>query len=342
MSTRTPLNSFHFVAAAVRRWDSYQRTRTPAPSPACAQAPAGRQAQRRGFWRNAFLAVLLWTALDMTEPARAQNQEAPLGPLRQSLTFHASFDHGTDADFALGDGKIRWAPTMKHPRIGSTGLPESGVVTHAKGEGRFGSALRFHKKAPEIVFYRGEKNIAYQPKDWSGSVSLWLKVDPQKELAPSFCDPIQITPREWNDAAFFVEFEKRTNSIPFRLGAYADFKVWNPENREWGKIPLQDKPLLAVEKPPFSGDRWTHVLFTFARFNSGRKDGVARLYLNGELQGAIGERLQTFTWDPSQALIMLGLSYVGLYDEVALFNRALSDQEIKTLFQLKEGVGSLR
>ena len=332
MTTRAFFNPLHFVAAAVKRRDSHL----------CSSIPAPLQAQLRGSFGIAFLAVLSLTALDMTELGRAQNQEAPHGPLRQSLTFHASFDHGTDADFALGDGKIRWAPTMKHPRIGSTGLPESGVVTHAQGEGRFGGALRFHKKAPEIVFYRGEKNIAYQPKDWGGSVSLWLKVDPQKELAPSFCDPIQITPREWNDAAFFVEFEKRTNSIPFRLGAYADFKVWNPENREWAKIPIQEKPLLAVEKPPFSGDRWTHVAFTFANFNSGRKDGVAKLYLNGDLQGAIGERQQTFTWDPSQALIMLGLSYVGLYDEVSIFNRALTDQEIKTLFQLTEGVSSLK
>jgi concanavalin A-like lectin/glucanase superfamily protein len=165
-----------------------------------------------------------------------------------------------------------------------------------------------------------------------------LRVDPAAELAPGFCDPIQITPREWNDGAFFVEFEKRTNSIPFRLGAYADFKVWNPQNRDWNAIPFAEKPLVAVEQPPFSGDRWTHVVFTFDRFNTGKPDGVAKLYLNGELRGALSPREQTFTWDPSKTLVMPGLNYVGLFDELAIFNRALSDTEIQQLYQLEGGV----
>jgi hypothetical protein len=83
------------------------------------------------------------------------------------------------------------------------------------------------------------------------------------------------------------------------------------------------------------------VLFTFEDFNSGRSDGVAKLYLNGKLYGMLSPREQTFTWDPAKALIMLGLSYVGLYDEVAVFNRALTDSEIRTLHELKEGIRSL-
>jgi hypothetical protein len=288
-----------------------------------------------------FTAAFLVSALGFATPAQAQRQEGSLPKLREALTFHASFDGGTDADFAAGDPKIYSAPSMKHPRTGKPGLPDTGAVTPEKGRGRFGDALRFHKKSPEIVFYQGEKNIAYQPRNWSGTVSLWLKTDPQNDLAPGYCDPIQITPREWNDAAFFVEFEKRTNSIPFRLGAYADFKIWNPENREWGKIPFEEKPLLHIHRPPFSADQWTHVLFTFEDFNSGRSDGVAKLYLNGKLYGMLSPREQTFTWDPAKALIMLGLSYVGLYDEVAVFNRALTDSEIRTLHELKEGIRSL-
>ena len=258
--------------------------------------------------------------------------------LRQALTFHAPFDGGPDAGFALGDRKLYSAPSMKHPRVGKPGLPAGESATLAAGQGRFGDALQFHKKSPAIVFFSAEKNLAYQSQNWNGTVSLWLRTDPEKDLAPSFCDPIQITPREWNDAAFFVEFEKRTNSIPFRLGAYADFKVWNPENRDWGKIPVAEKPLLAVEKPPFRGDRWTHVVFTFSNFNTDRNDGEARLYLDGRPQGTIAARRQTFTWDTSKALVMLGLSYIGFMDDLALFNRALTEPEIKSLHELKEGV----
>jgi hypothetical protein len=270
---------------------------------------------------------------------------APQVGLREALTFHASFDRGPDADFALGDRKLYGAPSMKQPRAGQPGLPAGGQISIVKGAGRFGDALRFSRKAPEMVYFTAEKNFAYRTNDWSGAVSLWLKTDPEKDLAPGFCDPVQITPREWNDAAFFVEFEKRTNSIPFRLGVYADFKVWNPQNRDWNSIPFEEKPLVALEQPPFAGDRWTHVVFTFEHFNTGRKDGVAKLYLDGELRGTLSPREQTFTWDPSdpsETLVMLGLNYVGLFDELTIFNRALSDSEVRELHTLPAGARGLR
>lgn len=290
---------------------------------------------------GAGLALVLMAASVATGCSVPGQNTSTLHALRTGLTFHASFDRGVDADYGAGDRKLYFAPSMKHPRAGQPGLPPGGHVNIAKGEGRFGDALRFHKKASEMVFFQSERNMVYAKDNWSGTVSLWLRVDPEKELAMGFCDPIQITPREWNDAAFFVEFEKRTNSIPFRLGAYADFKVWNPQNRDWNSISMAEKPLITVNKPPHSGDRWTHVVFTFERFNTGRPDGVAKLYLNGELHGVLSPRGQTFTWDPSRALVMLGLNYIGMLDELAIFNRALADQEIRTLYQLREGVASL-
>ncbi len=273
--------------------------------------------------------------------AHIGSSDATARHLADALTFHAGFDGSTDAAFARGDRRLYSAPNMKHPRVGQPGLPASGVVSIASGQGRFGDALRFHQKASEMVFYQALDNMAYRSNQWSGSVSLWLRVNPAAELAPGFCDPIQITPRDWNDAAFFVEFEKKTNSIPFRLGAYADFKVWNPQNRDWGKIPMEEKPLVHIENPPFDGQRWTHVVFTFENFNTGRPDGVAKLYLDGKLSGHVSPRVQTFTWDPSKTLIMLGLSYAGLYDELAIFDRALTAAEIAALHGLKDGVRSL-
>jgi hypothetical protein len=100
-----------------------------------------------------------------------------LSDLKKALIFHAPFDGSTDAAFARGDRKLYSAPSMKHPRVGTPGLPANGVVSLATGQGLFGDALHFHKKAPEMVFYRGEKNIDYQTQDWSGTVSFWLRVD---------------------------------------------------------------------------------------------------------------------------------------------------------------------
>jgi hypothetical protein len=66
------------------------------------------------------------------------------------------------------------------------------------------------------------------------------------------------------------------------------------------------------------------------------------LYLNRRSQGSLAAREQKFTWEPLKALIMVGLGYVGLWDELAIFDRALTDGEIKILHELKEGLSSMR
>ena len=82
------------------------------------------------------------------------------------------------AEFAAGDATLYTAPTgdRKQARPGLGDL-----VVHARGEGRHGDALRFTKKMKPVVFFRGEKTLGYATNGWSGAVSLWLKLDPDKE-----------------------------------------------------------------------------------------------------------------------------------------------------------------
>jgi hypothetical protein len=51
--------------------------------------------------------------------------------------------------------------------------------------------------------------------------------------------------------------------------------------------------------------------------------------------------VQSFTWDPEQTAIALGLSYIGALDELSVFDRALSAEEIAMLHDLPKGVTSL-
>jgi hypothetical protein len=264
-----------------------------------------------------------------------------LQPLQPALTFYAPFDGSPNAAFGRGDQILYSAATMNQPRTGKPGLPESRVVTLATGEGRFGDALQFHKKSPEMVFFKASQNVPYRAKHWAGTVSFWLRLSPDEDLEPGFTDPIQITPRQWNDAAFFVEFGKDEKPRHFRLGAYADFKVWNPENRDWGAIPFEEKPLISVTQPPFKRTKWTHVVFTFSDFNTSKKNGVARLYLDGRLHGEMANREQTFSWDTAETRIMLGLSYVGYFDELAIFDRELSPEEVRLVYESDDGLRSL-
>lgn len=254
----------------------------------------------------------------------------PLASARSSLTFAASFDGQADADFALGDRRIYHASSTerKDPK---PGLP-AGEIEVARGQGRHGGdALRFVKRSNGVVFFKAADNVAYRERDWSGTASFWLSLDPQADLGDWYCDPLQITEKAWNDGAIWVDFDKDKTPKEFRLGAFADLKVWNPNNRDFEKLPLAERPTVAVARPPFRRGAWTHVAITFERFNSGKADGVARLYLDGRPQGAVSGWNQRFTWDPAKAAIQVGISYVGLYDDLAIFNRALGEAEIQAV-----------
>jgi hypothetical protein len=99
--------------------------------------------------------------------------------------------------------------------------------------------------------------------------------------------------------------------------------------------------LVAVEKPPFEKGKWTHVAFTLTQFNSGKPEGVAKLYLDGRPAGQLSPRNQLFTWDVEKSAIMLGLGYIGSMDDLAIFDRSLTAEEIASAVQLPGGIASL-
>lgn len=259
----------------------------------------------------------------------------------KSLLFHASFDQGLDADWAAGDRTLWNAASMDKRDSARAGLPAGGEVIRLAEGGKYGGALQFSRSSGPMVFYRAEGNFPRLEANWSGTISFWLSTDPDKELQDGFCDPIQITSKAWNDAAVFVEFEKRPAGIPFRLGVYADHAVWNPSNRKFEDIPAAERPLATVLQPPFGPGRWTHVAIVLQNFNTGKPDGISELYLNGQLAGTVGPREQTLTWDSQKSALMLGLNYVGKMDDLAVFGRPLTGEQVGQLFSLPGGVRTL-
>ena len=254
--------------------------------------------------------------------------------IKSSLTFYASFDKGINADIAKGDNRL-FTLVEKQPKEGNQ---TGGLTQLAKGKGVTGDALLFTKREAKWLFYDGEKNFSFKKNNWSGSVSFWLKVDPINGLDTGYVDPIQITPNTWNDASFFVDFNKEGNPRSFRLGAFADKKIWNPENKN---IPEPERPLVSAKSNPFSKDKWTHVAFTWKRFNTGNKNGISSLYLNGKKEGSIEGWNQQYSWAGKPHRILIGLYYMGLFDELACFNRALSAKEIERIHAHKKDLKSL-
>ena len=86
---------------------------------------------------------------------------------------------------------------------------------------------------------------------------------------------------------------------------------------------------------------WTHVAFTWENFNTGKKDGVATLYLDGKNEGSITKWNQKFSWAGKPHRILIGLNYMGLFDELACFNRALSSKEINHIFDHQKSLNEL-
>ena len=264
--------------------------------------------------------------------------------LGDALLFYASFDAGVDADFARGDGRLHTTPTGQMAD-GKPGLASSAIALEPAGR-RFGGALRFRSKVPEVVYFRDGANLGYRDANWSGTVSLWLRCDPAAGLPPDFVDPLIVTDKSWDDASMFVDFNKREDGKPrpLRLGAFADKSAWNPTNRNFDSIPDAERPLIAAKALPFAAGRWTHVAITWDGFNrpAGSGEAVARLYLDGELAAELSRPSQSYAWDPARVWMRLGINYVGLLDDLAIFNRALDAGEVRALLSLPHGVADIR
>ncbi|HAP06801.1 MAG TPA: hypothetical protein DCR20_03170 [Planctomycetaceae bacterium] len=261
-------------------------------------------------------------------------QAGPPESLQKNLIFLAPFDGSLDATIGQ-DKRIHTAENLER-KVVTPGNSRTDV-TLAPQAGRYGGALRFAtSESPKVTLFKGV-NAGYSASNWSGTVSFWLKLTPDQDLKPGYCDPIQITDKTWNDASFFVDFDKDLPRV-FRLGVFSNYKSWNPADTAWEKIEPKDRPMVPVAMPPFSRDRWTHVAWTFNNFNTANNSpGSATLYLNGKSQGSLKSPM-TFTWDPAKAVIMLGIAYTGDFDELAIFNRALSDAEITTVYELPAGL----
>ena len=291
------------------------------------------------------LVVFLYGCVGGVQPEPHMADSSTEGPvdtgtvLGDMLTFHASFDNGVDADWALGDGRLYTAPSYAEQDQAVPGIGNPSVEV-ADGAGRFGDALRFTERNRQAIFYRAEDNVAYASENWSGTVSFWLSLDPATDLEPGFCDPIQITDQAYNDAAIWIDFTGE-NPRQFRLGVFGDLDVWNPDGLSPDAHPGFGGRLVTVDEPPFATGRWTHVAITYDGLNT-QRGGVANLYLDGERLPQASDRIgEPFTWDVDRGAVRLGVNYVGLYDDLSLFSRALSADEVRALHDLEGGVANL-
>lgn len=285
-------------------------------------------------WRNIFVREIgPEEAANILADAEAETRAS----LSKALTLHASFDTELNADFAKGDATCYVQNGKELAKAAPT--EEVRLVPDA---GRYGGSLHFTKKNNFRPAFKDAGALGYNDKDWSASVSVWMRLSPDEDLEPGYCDPVQIVGDDGKKGFIFLEWSKDETPRFFRYAIRPLFHIWNPDNVQWADIPFNKRPMVQVEKAPFSRDQWTHAVFSLENVNDKSQPQIGRLHLNGKLQGTIENWDLTFGWNPENVLVVLGAAYVGHLDDLAVFNRALTDQEVWQLNHLEHGVRDLR
>jgi hypothetical protein len=271
-------------------------------------------------------------AWDEKGKATSAIQDTQAG-LSKALTLHASFDKGLDADFSRGDARcyVQQRQELVHAQPNEQ-------VKLAADAGRFGGALHFPRKGTYRPSFKNGGVLGYNARQWSATVSVWLRLNPDQDLEPGYCDPIQIVGDDSKKGFIFLEWSKDETPRYFRYAIRPLFAIWNPNNLQWADIPFEKRPMVQVARAPFSREKWTHVVFTLENINDKTRPRRGKLYLNGKLQGAIEKWDLTIDWDPDRVLLVLGASYVGYMDDLAVFERALTDAEVGRVYELKNGI----
>src|SRR5262245_49456297 len=257
------------------------------------------------------------------------NAHADGDALRKAVTLYLSFDETVKADHGGGSlaFRTRYGEPGKGPYTFEDGFPDK-VFTIAKDRGIHGGALEVREPLPRNgrIFIPAKGNLAFKKGGWGGAVSFWMKTDPETLLKTKFCDPFQITQKGANNGGISVDFNDK-KPRDFRMGVF-------PTAKE-GQQPIKEDdpqaPLVRLANPGFKASDWHHVVVSWTNLDTGRKDAHAVLYLDGKAMGEIKDRELSMDWDIEKAGVYIGVNYVGLLDEFAVFGRALTVEEVALL-----------
>jgi hypothetical protein len=275
-----------------------------------------------------FLAFGITVMLTATQ---AENAPAP-DDLRKAVIFYASFDQAVQADIAGGQATLDTRsnhPTEPGKFVFEKGFNEK-VFRIAKDKGISGGALEVVDVLPNNgrVFFPAKRNLPFDPKGWEGALSVWCKTDPNKLLKTTFCDPIQITEKGANNGGLWFDFNN-VKPRDMRHGAYpavpADQKPIAEDDPQ--------APLVQVGKVDWQANDWHHVVLTWSNFDTGKNDAVSKIYIDGKPIGEIRNRPLAMQWDLEKTGIYIGVNYIGLLDELTIFRRSLSAEEVTRLYR---------
>lgn len=250
--------------------------------------------------------------------------------LHKALTFYASFDAKVAGDF--GGGKLEFGTRYNNPKekgkfIFKKGFPKD-VFRIAKDQGIAGACLEAVDVLPDNgrIFFPAKGNIGYKKGGWGGAVSFWINTDPNQLLKTTFCDPIQITQKGATNGGIWFDFND-AKPRDARMGVFPAV----PEGEKGIAESDPDAPMVRVPGVKFKQGDWHHIVLSWENFDTGKEDALAVLYIDAKKIGAVGKRAIAMDWEIEKTGIYVAVNYIGLLDELAISNRALTKDEVEQL-----------
>lgn len=272
------------------------------------------------------LAAVICLALTPAPRIRAEDD------LLRAVTLYASFDDQVQADF--GGGSLEPRTRRDHAAERGRYVFQDGVDTTvfriAQKKGAAAGALECVDVLPQRgrIFFPAQGNLDFDGDGWSGAASMWLNTDPNTLLKTPYCDPLQITHKGAHDGGIWIDFPD-SKPRDMRMGIFPGLAA--------GEKPLEESDpeasIVRLRRVPFESGRWHHVVLSWDHFDSGKANAQARLYVDGRLIGEVKDRELAMKWDVEKAGIYFAVNYIGLFDELVLFDRGLAEDEIAQLYK---------
>ena len=137
---------------------------------------------------------------------------------------------------------------------------------------------------------------------------------------------MQITQKGANNGGIWFDFND-AKPRDLRMGVFPAV----PEGTVGAKESDADAPMVRVPKVGFKAGEWHHVVLSWSNFDTGKKDALATLYIDGKKIGDVKDRAIAMDWDIEKAGIYIAVNFIGLLDEFAVFDRELTPAEVGLL-----------
>jgi hypothetical protein len=257
--------------------------------------------------------------------------------LHKAVALYASFDDEVRMDFGNGErvpGTRSVDPADKKQFVFEKGF-DAKYFRIVAGKGIAGSCLEAVDLPPRggRLYFPAKGNVAFRTDaGWGGAFSVWVNTDPNRLLKTPFCDPVLITQKGLNNGSIWAHFnDARPRAL--QAGTYPSI----PDGRE--PVPEEDPkaPLTRLKDVNFKTGEWHHIVLSWDRFNTGKKDGTHTLYVDGKKIGDLQGHGIGMDWDIERTRVYVAVNLVGLLDELAVFHRPLTADEV-TLLHKKPGV----